>query len=515
MKRSLWLLPLLVLLPTGAAAAVRLEVDRVDAEPGERVSVAVRLAIDAGEPAATVGNDLALDPRFLRVAVLPDGAADCAVEPDVPHFLSAFFLQPPECDPAAGACTGVRALVVLFALDRPPLEPRVLYRCNVEVDAGTPPEEYPLANTRASYSTAEGDEGPVAAIDGAVVVGRDRIPTRTPTPPEPTPRRTPPVLDPRCAGDCDGSGEIDEGEPRALLAAIFDGDRLDSCDGSPTGVALRAAAADLLRALRARGRGCTGRPTRTPTRTATATATATAVPPDTATATITLTPTTTRTPTVTRTPSWTRTPRPSSTPTRTRARTPSTTPTATRVPRTATPTPAFGPQVNWAGVARGDGRLLEPAGESDGVPLYQLASGTGFHLVFEGRPGMSLSPIGRTTYAPDELPDLQVLVDRPLGDGSARVCSGGVPGFASPGFDGSDAEVDAMNDLGCHFEVTTCVLFGDGRRGFVAPQSTIQFCGLIGAAQRFAHGETTVSVRLRDRAGVTGEIARIVVRIGD
>lgn len=520
MRRVLSQLLLAALIPASAAAAVRLEVGRVEAEPGERVSVPVRLVVDGGEDVATIGNDITFDATVLRVARAEGGSPDCAIEPGLQLFLSSFFDQPPDCDLEARECFGLRALAVLLQLGPPPHD-LVVYRCNVEVAADAPPGIYLLANGSASYADSNAIEGPVLAVAGSVAVSPDLI-TPTPQTPVPTPR----VLGPSCTGDCDASGDVTASEESALVRAVFDADELRGCVGTREGSEEPAKAAHLLAAVRAREEGCrvatptrTRRVSRTPTATTTATASATIPPSRTPTVfeeidTPTPTVRTSRTATATRTRSSTRTPRPTETSTRPRPRTPSATPTPTRVVPSATATPDTGPLVTFVGLARGDGQLIPPSGDIDGVPLFDVVNGSGFHLVVEGRPGPTRAAVGRVTFNPDEPPDLQILADRDLGDGSRRVCVGGVPGFDPPEFVDDMQVINALNDLACRFDDATCVLFLDGTRNFVEPSSTIQFCGLISSNLRFKSGETRLQVRLLDTNTIPSEPAQIVVRVG-
>jgi hypothetical protein len=83
-------------------------------------------------------------------------------------------------------------------------------------------------------------------------------------------------------------------------------------------------------------------------------------------------------------------------------------------------------------------------------------------LVIEARPGQSGRAPGRTTYSQTgELPDLQVLVSRPLGDGDVTVCEnngsrGGIPAVPNLDFTPAAATVAAINDLGCRaFDIGT------------------------------------------------------------
>lgn len=265
-------------------------------------------------------------------------------------------------------------------------------------------------------------------------------------------------------------------------------------------------------------------PTSSPTRTVTppsTLATASSSPTRTVSRTPTSGPTTLTVPPTAPSPTRTRTP--------TRTATRSATPTGSATP---SPTPgSIGPVVTFFGVARADG-LLVPARETspEGVPIFTRPLGAGFTLVIEGKPGSSGRPVGSLTYRSDlaALPDLQIVASRELGDGSPRVCdlrppeAGGVPAVDPPRFD----DLATVNDLACRFRdgvdqplgrtaADACVQFENGSFGFVAPDSTLQFCALVDRAWSFPPGDTLLTVRLRDTNGNVGPLARIIIRIAN
>lgn len=264
--------------------------------------------------------------------------------------------------------------------------------------------------------------------------------------------------------------------------------------------------------------------------------TATPMPP-TSTRTVTRTPTfgvaatATITPTFSRTPTVTRTRTPIATTTRTPTRTQ--TRTVTRTP-TSTPIGPSGPVITFFGITRADDTLvLSTEMNTDGVPIYTRPTGAGFSLVVEGESGTSRSPVGRSAFVSDatSLPDLQVEVSRPLGNGSAAVCdrsgttAGGIPSIDPPSFDETPAVIAAVNDLSCRFvnggdmpvartRDEACVLFPSGDFHFVSVDSTVEFCGFVTGVMEFPPSDTLVTVRLRDQDGNPGPPAQIVVRIG-
>ena len=184
-------------------------------------------------------------------------------------------------------------------------------------------------------------------------------------------------------------------------------------------------------------------------------------------------------------------------------------------------------------MARADGTVVEtPSARSgDGVPIYERPR-FGFYLVVEGKPGGTGARMGSSAYEwdpgnPALLPDLQMIVSRPLGDGSEAVCDngpevwGGVPAAAD--FASTQFTANAISDLGCRFKnaaddpggrgpADACTRLPDGTDGFWAPGGTVQFCGFIDRPFEFPPGDTVVSVRLRDVEGHLSAPARLIIR---
>ncbi len=184
--------------------------------------------------------------------------------------------------------------------------------------------------------------------------------------------------------------------------------------------------------------------------------------------------------------------------------------------------PAEGPVVSYLGLATPDGQALVPTGFVGGRAVFWRPVGSGFQLVVEGRPGRNGNRPGSTVFAfdprrPEQRPDLQVLVHRPLGDGSPEVCNGGVPGIDPPDFAPGLRVSSAINDLGCNFTLSgqgSCTLDPFGRPAFAGRGSQIQYCATISRSLAFPAGETIVAVRLRDLSGNLGPIESIVVHVG-
>jgi hypothetical protein len=285
--------------------------------------------------------------------------------------------------------------------------------------------------------------------------------------------------------------------------------------------------------------------TRTPATPSSASPTSTPLISPTRTNTVTRTPTgnpstRTRTPTLTRTP--TRTGTMGRTPTRSRTRTPTRTRTFTSTPtaprsftptRTITPTPGqdLGPVVLYFGLLQPDDVVVPP--DIDGtVPVFIRPFGFSFKIVVEAGVGAGGRPVANQTFAGFGRPDLQVQVNRPLGNGSAAVCDnkqvplGGVPAINPPNFSEDPALDNQLNDLGCRFidgqdntqgrscaEDQACVRFETGVFGCINGQTRQQFCAAIGTELTFPPGDTTVSVRVRDTFGNLGPPRQLIVRI--
>jgi hypothetical protein len=188
------------------------------------------------------------------------------------------------------------------------------------------------------------------------------------------------------------------------------------------------------------------------------------------------------------------------------------------------------------GIVRASDEVVAPSGTtSQGWPIYERAFGFAFSLVIEAKPGpgrpvraVGLNAFRSDLSNPSVRPDLEIIVSRPLGDGSLAVCDdmlpliGGIP--ASTSFDQTQNISNAINDLACRFvngsglpggrrAAEACTVFGDGEFAFVDQTSTVQFCALIAEPFSFPLGDTVVSVRVRDATGQPGPPASFVVRV--
>ena len=188
------------------------------------------------------------------------------------------------------------------------------------------------------------------------------------------------------------------------------------------------------------------------------------------------------------------------------------------------------PTITFFGVTRADDSLMPPVGTTaEGAPIYESSFGFDFYLVVEALSGNSDPPVGTSSFSTDvsQLPDLQVEVSRPLGNGSTAVCDDTAPNFggvpAVTPFDFSAAEAPAINDLGCRFQdgqgkpigrtnIYACTKSSDGQYQFVEATGKIQFCGLVYKALGFPTGDTIVAARVRDIAGNASAVVQLVIR---
>jgi len=203
-------------------------------------------------------------------------------------------------------------------------------------------------------------------------------------------------------------------------------------------------------------------------------------------------------------------------------------PIGTPIPTpTVLPLQSAGPQVTHFGLATADDRPLSPdAIDAQGRPVFQRPFGQGMTLVIEARSGLSGQAPGHATYLESgDLPDLQVVVSRALGDGNPAVCeqkgrSGGIPAVPALDFTADPATVAAINDLGCRAfggigQPSPCTRAPTGLFAMVNPASTFQFCIPIAKAWAFPGGDTVVATRVRDVAGNLGPAREIVVRVAE
>ncbi|HSP96979.1 MAG TPA: hypothetical protein VL049_07005, partial [Candidatus Dormibacteraeota bacterium] len=200
-----------------------------------------------------------------------------------------------------------------------------------------------------------------------------------------------------------------------------------------------------------------------------------------------------------------------------------------------------GPVITTFTVANAANDTLQPIGsDAAGRPVFNHSFGQGFSLVLEARAGANRHNPGvypAPYFEGEDLqpPDMQMILSRPLGDGSAVICDtfppdlGGVPATVPFRFEDSAPALDIIHDMGCRFldgtgqlvarqsSLEACTRSDEGFGfGFVDRASRIQFCGLIATAWSFPLGDTIVGARIKDAAeGEFSQPREIVVRIGE
>jgi hypothetical protein len=191
-----------------------------------------------------------------------------------------------------------------------------------------------------------------------------------------------------------------------------------------------------------------------------------------------------------------------------------------------------GPEVTFAGIVRADGKPIEKESVTkSGIPVYSNFVGSGFMVVIEAKPGFSQLEVGKSIfrYEPDDptaRPDLEIQVDRALGDGSKDVCDarppkfGGIPAIKPANFSETPEISAAINDFSCRFEVFgeseySCTVNNAGEFHFLNDKSEVQFCMVVARKWNFPDGDTTVSVRLRDSDGNPGPVSKFILRKTD
>lgn len=307
----------------------------------------------------------------------------------------------------------------------------------------------------------------------------------------------------QCVGDCNGDGAVSINELVTAVNVALGSRSIDDCpnaDGNQDG---SVGINELIRAVNNALNGCE---VVEPTATATPQASATATSTETATA----------------------------------------TPTATGP--TPTPTEPLAPKITHFALTAADDSLILPTTEENGVLVYELPFGRFFRILVEARAGSSRLAPGLPTFEPNRAPSLQIQADRPLGNGSERVCDGddpapgGVPGINPPSFEPTEMIIDALNDFGCRFSNgapspspagracnsdQACLRFEDGTFGCESENegAEVQYCSqLISDVEEFAVGDTLLSARVLEcRRGpgcsagrddpLPGPIEQIIVRI--
>ena len=144
--------------------------------PGDTVTFGVTLF--GSETVAGTQNDIIFDPDT-PVLSNASGRPDCTVNPAIGKDETSFSFEPAGC--LAGACTGVRVLVLDLSNVDPIPAGALLYTCRASI-APTTVENHYLACRNAGASDPDGGALEAVCEDGAILVeGAPPLSTRTPT----------------------------------------------------------------------------------------------------------------------------------------------------------------------------------------------------------------------------------------------------------------------------------------------------------------------------------------------
>jgi hypothetical protein len=200
----------------------------------------------------------------------------------------------------------------------------------------------------------------------------------------------------------------------------------------------------------------------------------------------------------------------------------------------------FGPEITFFGIATADNHPREPIGQTDdGVSIYDWPNDFGFIFVVEARPGTSNRRPAQCGLMPPQpscgegvRAAVQLIANRPLGNGNAAVCDvnppnvGGVPAVPSLEFAPGQMVTDAINDLACRLDFhatsdTACTFDELDNPSYVRNRpgdpvrSTAQYCSapVVGQDIALPPGDTRFRVQVADESGNVGSQASIVVRV--
>ncbi|HEY0300248.1 MAG TPA: hypothetical protein VGC36_02880, partial [Rhizomicrobium sp.] len=196
-----------------------------------------------------------------------------------------------------------------------------------------------------------------------------------------------------------------------------------------------------------------------------------------------------------------------------------------------------GPVITAFALSSGDNFPQRPVGfDPLGRPIF-VSPSSGYNVVIEARAGANrFNPGPYPVPHDDQNADMQMILSRPLGDGSPAVCDtevpmqGGVPATVPFVFSNTPAAQDIINDMGCRFpdgmDMLIARLADDEACthsdraafgfGFIDRGSRLQFCGPIAERWSFPDGDTILAARIKDqREQQFGAVREIVVRVGD
>jgi hypothetical protein len=174
----------------------------------------------------------------------------------------------------------------------------------------------------------------------------------------------------------------------------------------------------------------------------------------------------------------------------------------------------------------------------NGIPVYTVVDPRAGMIVVEGykRPGGNdfHNPLMMYLAGTDTRPDVWIEANNNMGNGSSTVCDGGAPpptGGGIPGinpirfFDPTPAVnlmiTHALQDFACRFTIVNnppqitnpCTRTGTGSPAQVNSLSQMQVCDQVAQIEAFPTGDTVLTLRLQDNAGLLGPTAQIIIRV--
>ena len=178
-------------------------------------------------------------------------------------------------------------------------------------------------------------------------------------------------------------------------------------------------------------------------------------------------------------------------------------------------TSLIGPEVGYFGLAKADGTSFPPSETlADGTLVFRPSNSSGYYLIVEAKPGKS-GRGGGSVLAPiaGKRPDLEIVSDIALGNGSVAVCdttSGGIPAVRPIGF----YNVDVLKEFGCRFTNTTVTRNSQGQTVPIQVGSK-QYSMSISSLTKFpTSGEVVLQARVRDTDGNSGPTRKLILKFG-
>jgi hypothetical protein len=188
--------------PTATVEPPQLLVGSVEGSPGEDVSLEVVLRTGSFA-ISSASNELTFDPLNTPFAALSNGTPDCLAAAGLG---SAFRFRPTDCE--GSECTRVFASVLPLTFPFNPIaDGTVIYRCRVSIPLDADLGTYPVVISNVIVGDLQGNP-----ISGVVGVSGEVS-----------------VLQPACAGDCDGNGMVTVDEIVRIVSIALGTAGIDTC----------------------------------------------------------------------------------------------------------------------------------------------------------------------------------------------------------------------------------------------------------------------------------------------